>query len=382
MKSPSWTHHQPVWIRFQPGCLGELPGHTPPDPILLVTSPGMTKRGVTHRVQGLLEGKTVTVHDEVGPNPTIESIEAAREEYIPHGIKGIVAIGGGSVLDTAKSLALLLTPPNQNVPLDDHFYQGRPLREETPLPLVAVPTTAGTGSEVTPFATLWDADRKKKQSLTTHHMHPTTALLDPELTKGLPPEVALPSGFDALSHALESVWNHNATPITRMYATRAVRLILENLPNVIHADATLHQRSRMLEGSLLAGLAIATTRTALAHSISYPLTSHYGLPHGYACSFTLPALLRYNAKVDDGRLKALAGDLGHNGTESLAAAIEQLYHETGATKAVQQALPGKAALAQHIDEMFTPQRAGNNMRRPDEKDVEGILEESTRLLYG
>jgi alcohol dehydrogenase len=375
----SWTHHEPVRIRFRPGCLDDLPAHLPPEPILLVTTPGMTKRGITHRAQSLLEGRDVITRDTVDPNPSIASIEAARESLTEHEIKGIVAIGGGSVLDTAKSLALLLAPPNRNIPLDDHLVQGRPLRQESPLPLVAIPTTAGTGSEVTPFATVWDTQRKKKHSLTTAHMHPTTALLDPELTLGLPRNVALPSGLDALSHALESVWNHNATPITRLYATRALRLILENLPRVIQPDASLSERTHMLEGSLLAGLAIATTRTALAHSISYPLTAHHGLAHGYACSFTLPALLRYNAP-EAPALQGLSRELGFKDEAGLAEHLEALYRETGASAEVQKAVPDSKTLHAHVDEMFDPQRAGNNARKPDRDAVKAILQESTQRV--
>ncbi len=382
MNPAPWSHHEPVEIRFGAGCLEQLPAHSPHDPVLLVTTPGMTRRGLTERVEGLLQEREVIVYDRVGPNPTIKQIEAAKDHLQERDINALVAIGGGSVLDTAKTLSLLLVPSNHGVSLDTHFQEKKPLPENIPLPLVAMPTTAGTGSEVTPFATVWDDERKKKQSFTTPHLHPSAALLDPELTRGLPAQVTLPSGLDALSHAMESVWNQNATPVTRLYAQRAVRLILEHLPRVLKEPLSLPDRSRMLEASLLAGLAIATTRTALAHSISYPLTAHYGLTHGYACSFTLPALLRFNAQEDDGRLKELAQASGRTDPQGLARAVEDLYAETGAAGAVREAVADRDALLSHLDEMFTPERAGNNLRKPQTADVEAILQESAENVLG
>lgn len=379
---PGWTHHEPVEIRFGTGCLEELPGHVGDlkDPLLLVTTPGMTRRGVTHRVEGLLEEHEVILHDQVDPNPTLRAVEQARERYQDQGVQTILGIGGGSVLDTAKALSLMLVEANRDVTLEDHFYADRAFPETRPLPFVAVPTTAGTGSEVTPFGTLWDDENKKKQSITTEHLHPRTALLDPELTLDLPKSVTLPSALDALSHALESVWNHNATPITRLYAAHAARGILSHLVRVLEDPQSVEDRTVLLESSLLAGLAIATTRTALAHSISYPLTAHHDLTHGYACSFTLPALLRFNNETDDGRLQELAERVGFDDPDGLARAIETIYIGTGAAEAVEKTLGNKDVLIAHLDEMFNPQRAGNNMRKPEQKHVKDILEASGTIV--
>lgn len=380
MSETDWSHHEPVKIRFGAGSLNGLAEHVPAGKLLFVTTPGMTRRGVTERVEGLLEGKELVRFDEVGPNPTLRAVEKARHRLRGENIEGLVAVGGGSVLDTAKALSLLLVPANQDIPLATHLLEKRPLAQMRPLPLCAVATTAGTGSEVTPFGTLWDDEGKRKQSITSPHLHPETALLDPELTLELPRDVTLPSSLDALSHAMESVWNHNANPLTLLYARHAVRLILDHLPRVLEHPESLPERSRMLEGSLLAGLAIATTRTALAHSISYPLTAHYGLTHGYACSFTLPALLRYNAGDDDGRLTTLSKAVGYAGPEELARAIETLYAETGAVDTVKKVVHDKQRLLAHLDEMFTPERAGNNLRTPDTDAVRKILVESAEKV--
>ena len=160
--------------------------------------------------------------------------------------------------------------------------------------MTAIPTTSGTGAEVTPFATVWDHTNHKKHSLAGPHMYPRSALLDPSLTLSLPSEETLHTGLDATSHALESLWNHNRTPVSSVFAMRALSLIVDVLPSALEAPGDINHRSSMQEASLLAGLAISQTRTATAHAVSYPLTSHFDVPHGLACSFTLPVLLAAN----------------------------------------------------------------------------------------
>jgi alcohol dehydrogenase len=378
----AWSHHEPVRLRFGAGTLEHISEDAPAGGLLLVTSAGTTKRGLTARTRELLGGRIERVWDDVTPNPTIRSIESARGALGDAVFDGIIALGGGSVLDTAKTLSVLLARENRGVTLESHLVGKAPLAETRPLPMLAIPTTAGTGSEVTPFATVWDDVRKRKHSITTPHLHPRAAILDPELTLGLSEDVTRSSGLDALSHALESVWNRNATPFTLHHAVRAVSLILQNLPAAVRQGDAIEHRTRMLEASTLAGLAIARTRTAACHSISYPLTAHLGIPHGYACSFTLPAMLRYNAAEDDGRLEGICQAMGQVGVEGLARAIERLYKSVGAANIVRDLIPEREALTQFLDEMFTAERAGNNLRALDEDAVRWILNESAERILG
>jgi phosphonate metabolism-associated iron-containing alcohol dehydrogenase len=197
--------------------------------------------------------------------------------------------------------------------------------------LIAVPTTAGTGSEVTPWATIWDRAAQKKHSLHLKETWPSIALIDPELMLSLPASVTLQSGLDALSHALESIWNVNANPVSDTFAVAAVHDILDTLPRLMERLDDVGLRARMALAALKAGMAFSNTRTALAHSISYEMTLRYGLPHGIACSFPLPMVLERARGRRADRDEVLAQALGaplHDAPRRLAAFIEQLGVKT------------------------------------------------------
>lgn len=286
----TWTHYHPVRIISGPGCIQKVASHLKGNPWLLLTSPGFTRRGTTDRLKALVSPHTLQVHDQVEPNPDLDHLDQLTRHYRQNMPRGILALGGGSVLDTAKVLSLTL-PCSLDNPLHAVLRQGEEYSWNTSLEVIALPATAGTGAEVTPFATVWDRLNNKKHSISSELAYPELALLDPELTLSLPHKQTLYPGLDAVSHALESLWNKNATAISTAYAWQALSLALENLPDVLDDPGNLASRQNMQHASLLAGLAISRTKTAIAHSISYPLTSHYQVPHGLACSFTLPRLL-------------------------------------------------------------------------------------------
>ncbi len=197
------------------------------------------------------------------------------------------------------------------------------------LPLIAVPTTAGTGSEVTPWATLWDrsSDAPKKYSLHVDETWPEAALVDPALTRSAPAGVTRNSALDALSHALESIWNVNHNPVSDALAVAAARGVIATLPALLAAADAEDQRIAMSRASLMAGLAFSNTRTALAHSVSYEMTLRHGLPHGLACSFTLPLVWQLAQGADAARDAVLASVVGGNvedGPATLSAFLEKV----------------------------------------------------------
>jgi alcohol dehydrogenase len=289
-----WMHTFPVPLLAGRGCFEQIGGHLRLGTWLLITTRGAVRRGWADRLQAQLSGgRRLMVCDEVMPNPELEHLDALTQRYRELPLSGLVAIGGGSVLDAAKTLSVTL-PSTLPTPLSACFRAGRPQHWPQPLPVVAVPTTSGTGAEVTPFATVWDRAAHKKHSVAGPQLYPTLAVLDPCLTVSLPAQETLYTGLDATSHALESIWNRNSTPITQAFAWHALVLIADAFPKALQNGADLDAREAMQQASVLAGLAIGQTRTAIAHSISYPLTSHYGVPHGLACSFTLPHLIREN----------------------------------------------------------------------------------------
>lgn len=289
-----WTHTNSVPLLAGRGCFAQVGGHLGSGTWLLVTTRGAVRRGWADQLRTQLNSAcSLVVCDEVTPNPQLEHLDALTQQYRNLPLSGLVAIGGGSVLDAAKTLSVTLTSP-ASAPLSACLRSGNPQEWRQPLPVFAVPTTSGTGAEVTPFATVWDQVSHKKHSITGPQLYPALAVLDPVLTVSLPGQETLYTGLDATSHALESIWNRNRTPITEACAWHALVLIADALPRALLDGADLDAREAMQQASLLAGLAIGQTRTAIAHSISYPLTSHYQVPHGLACSFTLPHLIREN----------------------------------------------------------------------------------------
>lgn len=288
-----WTYSNPVKIKSGVGSVAFLSDMLPKEiNILLVTTAGFTKRGGVQRIKRQCGKSHVVVYDQVTPNPELDELEDRITLYKKESIDVIVALGGGSVLDTAKVLSValndsLIKPLNSVFREDMHHDWG------DKIPLVAIPTTSGTGAEVTPFATIWDSVNHKKYSLAGDAVYPSIALLDPVLTLSLPKEETMYTALDAISHSLESLWNKNKTSISELYARESLSLSVKSLPLVLEEHDNIEHRSNLQNASLFAGLAISQTRTAIAHSISYPLTSHFNVPHGLACSFTLPEIIKH-----------------------------------------------------------------------------------------
>ena len=195
------------------------------------------------------------------------------------------------------------------------------------LPVIAVPTTAGTGSEVTCWATVWNQTNGKKYSLAHPDLYPECALVDPALMIAKPYGLTLATGLDALSHALESIWNVNANPVSARHAVAASRLVLDTLPNLLCDLGSLELRRNMAEASLLAGLAFSNTKTAIAHNLSYPITLGWQVQHGIACSFTLPTVLRSVTGMGGFRQTALTQVFGNDlnaGADQLTGFLQEL----------------------------------------------------------
>jgi len=295
--SSSWTQHNPVRIISGIHTLGHLPELVPDQgKILLVTTIGATQRGLTQKIGQLVGYDRLLIHDRVTPNPELDDLDRMTAHYCHENISIIVALGGGSVLDTAKILGVTLLCNLIN-PLEKMFRQKMKLRFQVRIPVIAIPTTSGTGAEVTPFSTVWDQTTHQKHSVSGDLVYPEYALLDPELTLSLPVQETLYTGLDAVSHALESLWNKNRTPISEAYALKALVSANKALPLVLQNLNDPALRTDMQSAAVLAGLAISQTRTALAHAISYPLTSYFGVPHGLACSFTLLSIIRKNLDI-------------------------------------------------------------------------------------
>lgn len=317
----------PVRSVYGPGALSSLPELLAGRKAVVVTFPEARQFGLVDRLQALLGNLLAGVIDSVLPNPDVAELQALYDAFWsdPQRADVLIAVGGGSSIDTAKAL-MVGTASGRFEDLVAALVAGQPLAPARIKTLIAVPTTAGTGSEVTPWATVWDRNAQKKYSLHLPETWPSIAVVDPELMLSLPASVTLQSGLDALSHALESIWNINANAVSDTFAVAAVQEIFETLPRLMSKLDDVQLRGRMALAALKAGMAFSNTRTALAHSISYEMTLRYGLPHGIACSFPLPMVLERAIGHDAGRDAVLAEALGplDGAPQRLAAFIERL----------------------------------------------------------
>ena len=341
------NYFNPVQSVYGPGALLSLPKLLGSRKAALVTFPEARQLGLLARLEGVLGAQLACVIDQVQPNPDVAELTATYERFWrwQDAPPVIIAVGGGSAIDTAKAL-MVGTASGRFGELIDLLATGKAFEPHCVKELIAVPTTAGTGSEVTPWATIWDRGQQKKYSLHLPQTWPTAAVIDPALMLSLPASVTLQSGLDALSHALESIWNVNANPVSDTFAISAVRDIFDVLPALMDSLGDVALRGRMALAALKAGMAFSNTKTALAHSISYEMTLRHGLAHGIACSFPLPMVLRRAMGRDAQRDRVLEAALGaplHDAPERLARFIESLgvpteFADYGVNEAEAQAL--------------------------------------------
>ena len=283
-------------LRMGAGLAGELGQITRPicgDQVLLVTDPGMMATGLVQQATDCLRaaGVEVTLFDQVQADPPEEIVLQAAQQAL--GKTGVIGFGGGSSLDVAK-LAALLAASNQ--PLAEAYGIGN--AQGPRLPLVLVPTTAGTGSEVTPISIV-TTGASEKMGVVSPLLLPDMALLDPELTLGLPAHVTAATGIDAMVHAIEAYASVNANnnPISRALAVEALGLMGRMLLRAVQKPDDLEARTGMLLGSMLAGQAFANSPVAAVHALAYPIGGHYKVPHGLSNALVLPHVLRFNAQV-------------------------------------------------------------------------------------
>jgi len=291
------------------GCLDELPQRlalldTEVKRLVLVTQDAMHRLGVTQRVTELFNAIGISVHlvDQVEIEPTLENIERVfREQIAPHAPDALLAIGGGSVLDAAKLFSVLLT---NDVPLRSML--GIDNVPRAGIPTVLVPTTAGTGSEVTPNAIVTLPDEALKIGVVSRHLLPTLVLLDPLLTLSLPGPITAATGMDAFTHALESFISTKANPVSDGFALESMRLIAGSLVESYERPDSVRARADMLLGSMYGGLALTAAGTAAVHALAYPLGGQFHVTHGVANAMLLPHVMRFNQDACAERLKRAA----------------------------------------------------------------------------
>ena len=258
---------------------------------LVVLDGNLAGAGFGKKVSDIMEKAKISfvLYDRAVPEPPIELADEAVKLALKKKCNGVVGIGGGSAMDLAKAIAVLAT--NRGKAED---YLGLNKVPGPGLPTIMIPTTAGTGSEVTFTAVFIRKKLKKKEAMNSPYLYPELALLDPELTLTLPPHVTATTGIDALCHAIESYTSIIASPMSETMSREGIRLISENLRTAVHDGTNIEAREAMLLGSLYAGLGLANAGVTAVHSLSYPLGGKYGISHGLANTIILPRVMAFN----------------------------------------------------------------------------------------
>jgi len=341
----------------------------------VVTSPPIV--GLAEPMAGVLreEGATVTIYANIATEPSIEAFEATLDAARAFEPDAVIGLGGGSAIDVAKLVAALYDG-KQNV--RDVFGIGQVAGRA--LYLASLPTTAGTGSEVTPIAILGDEEEQLKKGIVSPHLVPDAAYVDPNLTLSLPPSVTASTGVDALTHCIEAFANRFAHPTVDLYALQGIRLISANVVRAVEHGEDVEARTSMALGSLYGGLCLAPVNTAAVHALAYPLGGEFHVPHGVANSVLLPHVLRFNLPAAPERYArvalALGLEPGGSELETAERGLERLFELSQACGipagmsdlgVPEEAIPHMAEAAMKVTRLLN-----NNLREVTLDDAEAI----------
>jgi len=372
MNNP-WNYYIPTKVVFGVGSfnkLAEVVGAFSPKKIVLVTGKqSMKKFGITDKILENLKDYPVAIYDDVGHSPITRNVEDGVQFLRKEEGDLVIGLGGGSAIDFAKATAVLLTNPGS---VSEYLSAKREIMNRG-IPVIAIPTTAGTGSEVTQYASIIHEDTKKKISLTHDYVRPNVALVEPALTATMPKFITAITGLDALSQCIEAYWSRNHTPICDIFALNGIKIISENLVNAYNFPDKIEFRNNMSLASLFSGIAISITKTTIVHSVSYPLTVHFNVPHGLACSLTLPSFIKYNSEVIEDRILDMAKAVNTETAEDFVQKIEEIIVNVKLPRRLNEVGVKSEDIDLIVKEGFRPDRARNNPREVTNEALRKIL---------
>ncbi|KMT21814.1 iron-containing alcohol dehydrogenase family protein [Clostridium cylindrosporum] len=323
-----WSYEEPVKIIFGNGVIKKLNEVIKENKYkngLLVSDKYFLESGFVGEVLLDNMGCIKNTFYDIEPNPTVKNVDSCAKLIRENNIEFIVALGGGSALDCAKA-ASVVALTNDSITK----YHGTGLQiPDKGLPLIAIPTTSGTGSEVTSVSVLTDHDLGRKAPIASKSMYPKIALVDPELTYSMPKNVTASTGIDVLCHALEGFWSKNHQPISDALALYASLLVFKYLERAFKNAYDKEAREKLSEASIIAGLAFNLPKTTASHACSFPLTNIYHIPHGEACGLTLDYFVRLNKDAEKSRLEDFARRIGFRDASHLADEIRELKKRVG-----------------------------------------------------
>lgn len=321
-----WSFNLPVRLEFGCGKRKEIKSYI--DSIggkngVLVCSKTLAKNGVADEIIKLSEGAITAVFSDIRPNPTTDNVNDCVALLRKVNADFAVALGGGSPMDCCKAASAIARGSD----IIEPYHSGeKAVSADEAIPMIAVATTSGTASEVTNISVLTDLKKSLKQPMNDNAMFPKIAVIDPELTLTVPPQVTASTGLDVLAHAIESYWSTLNQPVCSACSVSAAKTVFEWLEKAYNEPDNLDAREKMAQASIVAGVAFSHPRTTGSHACSFPLTNIYGLPHGEACAFTLDYFIRFNAdNADgDGRITALANACGFETPYAMADEISKM----------------------------------------------------------
>lgn len=275
--------------------------------IMLVYDKGVKFAGIADKVIAQLNKADVaiTIYDKVLPNPTNDAVEEVAQIAREVKVDGFVAVGGGSPIDLTKAVNILMTNPGTI-----GSYGGVNKVKNSVLPLIAIPTTAGTSSEITNVVALMDNEAVCKYVVIDNKIVATNVIVDPELTKTMPKSVTAATGMDAITHAIESYISTMANPLTQYHSLKGLQILYENLPKVVEDGSDMDAREAMMIGCVITGYAFSNANLGLVHGIAHTLSAHFHLPHGMANAAVLPYVMEFNAKCCPDKMIEMAKVIG------------------------------------------------------------------------
>ncbi|MBO5999722.1 MAG: iron-containing alcohol dehydrogenase [Lachnospiraceae bacterium] len=348
--------------------------------IMLVYDNGVKAAGIADRIREEIEkaGIGMTIFDRVIPNPTNEVVEEAAVIAKNEGVEGFVAVGGGSSIDLAKAVNVLMTNPG-NI----GEYGGMNMVRNDCLPLIAIPTTAGTSSEITNVSALIDTEKVIKYVIIDNRIVASDVICDPEFTRTMPVSVTAATGMDAITHAVESYISNMATPLTEYNSLKGLEILYKNLPLVVKDGNDMDAREQMMLGCIITGFAFSNANLGMVHAIAHTLSAHFGLPHGMANAAVLPYVMAYNAEAVPEKMTELAGAIGITGSGDpekdkylLSDALKALCKEVGIRTLSEQGVPEDAFDRLAEDVLKEPVLNFNPRQGVTKEDVLAILKEA------
>lgn len=374
----------PQNIEFGLGSLTKLPAilaENHSDHVFLISDRGLESLGVVKKIEEIIAaaGIRYTSWLDVLPNPTVDIVNSATAAYRECGATSIVALGGGSSMDVAKAVGVLA---NYGGSITD--YEGSNNVPGPIVPMIAIPTTAGTGSEVTASSVITDETRNYKLSVISYEILPKYAILDPQLIMTAPASIAAACGIDALIHAVEAYLSTNASPFTDAMAEKAMQLIGGSLRRFIANRKDESAACDMMLGSTFAGIAFAWARLGNVHAMSHPVSAFFHVPHGVANAILLPTVLEYNALADRGRYRTIFNYIRESNEcvdefipQMLVSEVRKLNNDCG----IPASLSAVGVKAEAIVDMARDaMKSGNVLVNPRQSTLNDIIELYNKAL--